>query len=192
MPVSTPTNSQPDATDLELVGAFLHGREAAFKELVGRHQQGLYGFVWRQVRNHADTADICQKVFLSVFQKAGGFRGEASFRTWLYQLALNQCRNAHREKARARISDTEVSIDDLQVDEHTAEDEMESTQMRTQMRRVVDSLPPKQRQTLELKFYQDLTFKEVAAVMGCPEGTAKANYHHAMTALRSKLRGETP
>ena len=65
------------------------GDETAFRELVRRYQQPLYQFIWRRIGHEDDTIDLCQKVFLQVFSKAEQFRGEAKFKTWLYQIAIN-------------------------------------------------------------------------------------------------------
>jgi RNA polymerase sigma-70 factor (ECF subfamily) len=173
--------------DAELVRAFAGGSEEAFKELVRRHQAPLYRFVMRQVRNHSEAADLCQKVFLKVFLKAGSYRGESSFRTWLYQIAINQCRNQFRSRERERLEDVEV--ESLPLADGPASDVLESAQESQRVRAAVEALPPKQRDTLELRFYQGCTFAEIAEIMGCPIGTAKANYHHAIASLRKRMRG---
>lgn len=179
------TDTEPD--DSGLVQAFANGSEQAFKQLVQRHQAPLYGFVRRQVDNHSEAADLCQKVFLKVFLKARTFRGEASFRTWLYQIAINQCKNHFRARTRERLED--VDIESLPLTEPAADLAVESAQEGRLLRNAVETLPPKQRYTLELRFYQECTFAEIANIMGCPVGTAKANYHHALTTLRKRMRG---
>lgn len=179
------TDQSPE-DDLALVRAFLDGSERAFKELVVRHQARLYAFVWRQVRNHADTADICQRAFLQVFLKAKGFRADAEFRTWLYQIAVNLCKNHFRSQTRTPVD--VVDLDTLTAN-GGADEATPAAYDRERLRAAVDALPSKQRTTLQLRFYQDCTFAEIAEVMGCPIGTAKANYHHAVSNLRRKLVG---
>lgn len=170
--------------DAELVQAFAGGSEQAFKELVRHHQAPLYRFVWRQVRSHAEAADLCQEVFIQVFLKASSFRGESSFRTWLFQIAINRCRNHFRSRGRERLED--VEIETLPLADRPASDAAEAAQEAKRVRVAVQALPPKQRETLELRFYQDCTFAEVAEIMSCPVGTAKANYHHAIASLRKR------
>ena len=181
------TRTGPD--DAELVQAFIGGSEQAFKELVRHHQVPLYRFVWRQVRNQTEAADLCQEIFVKVFLKARSFRGDSSFRTWLYQIAINQCRNHFRSRGRERMAD--VEIETLPIEDRPASDAAEAAQDARRMRAAVEALPPKQRDTLELRFYQECTFAEIAEIMSCPIGTAKANYHHAITSLR-KRRGLEP
>jgi RNA polymerase sigma-70 factor (ECF subfamily) len=176
--------------DAELLQAFAGGSDQAFKELVRRYEAPLYRFVWRQVRNQTEAADLCQEILVKVFLKAGSFRGESSFRTWLYQIAINQCRNHFRSRGRERLED--VEIETLPLAAWPANDAAEAAQEARRLRAAVESLPPKQRGTLELRFYQDCTFAEIAEIMSCPVGTAKANYHHAITSLRKRMRGLEP
>ena len=176
--------------DAELVQAFAGGSEQAFKELVCRHEAPLYRFVWRQVRNQTEAADLCQEIFVKLFLKAGSFRGESSFRTWLYQIAMNQCRNHFRSRGRERLED--VEIETLPLADCPANDAAEAAQEARRVRAAVEGLPPKQRDTLELRFYKDCTFAEIAEIMSCAVGTAKANYHHAITSLRKRMRGLEP
>ena len=165
-----------------------HGDEGAFKELVQRHQQPLYQFIWRRVGHEHDAIDLCQKVFIQVFTRAEQFRGEASFKTWLYQIAINLCKNHFRDRDRQRLDS--VAIEDLEL--HAREETMDciaELEEQNLLYNAVTHLPDKQRTTLELHLYQGHTFAEVAAIMHCPVGTAKANYHHAIVSLR-KILGE--
>jgi len=173
--------------DQQLLERFLAGDEAAFEELVKRHQRDLYQFIWRYVRRHADTADLCQAVFVQVFVKAKQFRGQASFKTWLYQIAVNACKNFFRSEDRRRIDD--VPMDGTQtVTDHG--DTVTLTARQQRLQAAIAQLPPKQRLTLQLRLYQDLSFSEIGQVMECPVGTAKANFHFAVVTLRKLLEHE--
>lgn len=180
--------TEPD--DTELVRAFAGGNEQAFKELVRRYQRPLYRFVWRQVRNHTEAADLCQDIFLKLFLKAGSFRGDSSFRTWLYQIAINQCRNYFRSRGREQFEDGDIET--LPPADVLSSGVGEAMQEARRVRAAVESLPSKQRNTLELRFYKDCTFAEIAQIMSCPVGTAKANYHHAIVSLRKRMRAREP
>jgi len=82
----------------------------------------------------------------------------------------------------------DVEIDSLPIADGSTNDVVESAQEAKRVRAAVEALPSKQRQTLELRFYQECTFAEIAEVMDCPVGTAKANYHHAIMSLRKRMR----
>jgi RNA polymerase sigma-70 factor (ECF subfamily) len=175
--------------DKQLLSSFVKGDDSALTQLVERYQKELYGFVYRQVGNHADTADIIQKVFVNLFLKAEQYSGTASFKTWLYQIAINQCKNHFRSNDRQRIDDVEVERLPLLV-ENDFEAEVETAEQQRLLAAAVDRLPTKQRMTVRLRLYQDCTFAEIAEIMAASVGTAKAHYHQAVASLRKMLKKE--
>ncbi|MGD8594051.1 MAG: RNA polymerase sigma factor [Gammaproteobacteria bacterium] len=175
--------------DKQLLILYIEGDESALTHLVERYQKELYGFVFRQVGNHADAADLTQKVFVNVFLKADQFNGDSSFKTWLYQIAINQCKNHFRSKDRQRLDDVELESLPL-VAEENFELELEMAEHQLLLRQAVDRLPAKQRMTVRLRLYQECTFVEIAEIMTASVGTAKAHYHQAVTTLRKILKKE--
>src|SRR5438132_336239 len=87
-------------SDYQLLDRYAAGDDSAFEELVTRHQKTVYDLAHRMLENHADAADMAQKTFVQVFLHHRSFKRESSFRTWVYQICLNQCRNALRDRAR--------------------------------------------------------------------------------------------
>lgn len=172
--------------DGELLARFINDQDrAAFDELMGRYHRGLYGFVWRFVGNHDDTDDICQLVFIQVFRKAESFRVGEKFKPWLYKIAVNQCKNFYRSvKNHDEFSDDSInhlSLDDADI---TVIDEIENEQIQGILSSAIEKLPPKQKTTLLLRVKQGYKFNEIAKILDCPLGTTKANFHHAIRALR--------
>src|SRR2546425_1249648 len=86
-------------SDYQLLDRYAAGDDSAFEELVTRHQKTVYDLAHRMLENHADAADMAQKTFVQVFLHHRSFKRESSFRTWVYQICLNQCRNALRDTA---------------------------------------------------------------------------------------------
>jgi RNA polymerase sigma-70 factor (ECF subfamily) len=127
--------------------------------------------------------DIVQESFIKAFQKIHLFEGRSSFKSWLFQIALNTAKNRFRERTMdlVNIEDTHLGIDP------GAEKGMVQNDMKRRIREEVDSLPEKQRIALTLRVFEDLSFKEIAEIMGCPYDTAKANYRHALLKLRERL-----
>ena len=174
--------------DRKLIKKFLKGDEEAFQMIVKRHERPLYFFVYRMLGDHDETADICQSTFVQVFLKAGGFMGRSSFKTWLFRIAANQSLNHIRSRTRdrtERLTDGHLNEmhAELPADATVAGDEHSLGVM-------VAALPEKQRVTLTLRVYEEMSFREIAGVVGCSVGTAKVNYHHAITALRKRMRPE--
>jgi RNA polymerase sigma-70 factor (ECF subfamily) len=176
--------------DNVLVTRYLDGDDTALTELVKRYQRGLYGFVYRHVGNHADAADVTQKVFVNLFLKADQFSAKSTFKTWLYQIAINQCKNHYRSNDRQRIS-PDVELEDLTlVSEDAGIEDLENQEERSKLRIAVEKLPTKQRMTVQLRLYQECSFAEIAAIMSGSVGTAKAHYFQAITSLRKMLKEE--
>jgi RNA polymerase sigma-70 factor (ECF subfamily) len=173
-------------SDSELVLEMRQGDKSAFSELVRRHQRGLLRLALRMTRDQALAEDVVQESFFKVYQKIDLFEGRASFKSWLFQIALNTAKNKFREKGR-----DSVSVDDLHLGvDSGAEIGLLRAASQRRIRDEVDRLPERQKMALSLRIYEDLSFKEIAEIMECPYDTAKANYRHALLKLREHFERE--
>ena len=173
-----------EASDYELLDRYAGGDEAAFEELVRRHQKTIYDLAYRMLDNHADAADMAQATFVQAFLHHTTFRRESSFRTWLFQIGLNLCRNAIRDRARQQHE----NVEDLPLAApHDTFAVTAAAQARDRLGSAIRTLPERQREALLLRIYHDRAFAEIGTIMSCSEGTAKANYHHAVSKLRRVL-----
>jgi RNA polymerase sigma-70 factor (ECF subfamily) len=174
--------------DRRLVEVCLTGRLEAFDVIVERHQRPVYQLCSRFVRRHEDAADLTQEVFLRAYRGLRRFRGDATLATWLYRIGVNVCLN-HVSARRAK----ETPLDDApQIP--AAGDDPASSIMRTErgarVRAAVARLPHKQRATLILRVYQELSHREIASTLGTSVGAAKANFFHALGNLKKLLSDE--
>ncbi|MCB0341840.1 MAG: sigma-70 family RNA polymerase sigma factor [Pseudobdellovibrionaceae bacterium] len=171
--------------DHEIIDAVKSGDRAKFSVLVSRHQQAMMRLAVRMTRDWEQAEDIVQESFLKAFQKLNSFEGRSSFKSWLYQITLNTARNKLRRK---NFDFIDISDVPLAVGPKV---EKGMAQMDTQymLRSEIEKLPSRQRMALELRIYEDLSFKEVAEIMDCPYDTAKANYRHALLKMRQELEG---
>jgi RNA polymerase sigma-70 factor (ECF subfamily) len=177
-------NQDPDQ---ELVERFRDGDRMAFDLLVRRHQQGVWKMVRRYLRSEADAADVTQLVFVRAFRAFATFRGAASIRSWLYRIAINCSLSWIRDHKREQP--TEIAEDAL-TEMHAGPDRISDDQEGVRLRRAIAQLPPKQKLVLELRVFDDLSFKEVAELADCSENTAKVNFHYAVKRLRDILGGD--
>jgi len=170
--------------DNELIDRYAAGDREAFDALVLKHQRALYALLYRMVSNHEDAADLLQKTFVKAFTGLSGFERRSSFKTWLYQIAINLAKNMYRDRAKF----TRVSIDDvvLQRDPRTL-DALIHKQSRLLLRQALAGLPEKQRMTVMLRVQEGRKFEEIAVIMQCSVGTAKANYHHGVQKLKLSM-----
>ncbi len=174
-------------TDLELVEKVRGGERKAFSELVKRHQRGLLRMSLRFVKDIDNAEDVVQESFIKAFQKLNSFEGRSSFKSWLYQITVNTARNKLRENKR----DT-TDLEDVQLGVNAvAESSLVQVAVAEMLQTEVDKLPFKQKTALVLRIYEDLSFNEIADIMGCPYDTAKANYRHAVMKLKQVFEGQT-
>jgi len=143
--------------------------------------------VRRYVKRDADAADVTQQVFVRAFKALGGFRGAATVRSWLYRIAINCSLSWIRDHRRE--TPTEIAEDSL-TEMPVAPGRIASDQDGVRLRAAIAQLPPKQRMVLELRVFDDLSFKEVAELADCSENTAKVNFHYAVKKLRDILGGD--
>ena len=172
--------------DNALVDAALEGDVAAFEELVLRYQRQIAGLVVRMTGNLNDAADIAQQVFVKVFTKLSSFKRQAQFKTWLYSIAINQCRNELRRTKRWGTP-LEVTALDPGV-KAGLEESLVNQQRRKILKESLSNLPPKQRGVVVLRIYEEMSFAEIARAMEMSENTAKVNFHHAVKRLQGLLK----
>jgi RNA polymerase sigma-70 factor (ECF subfamily) len=165
------------------VAACRRGEREAFDVLVARYQRPIYRLCYRYVNNHEDANDLAQDAFLKAWRAISSFRGESAFSTWLYRIAVNACLN-HRALKRPLTQE----LPEVLVDPRPGADaEAERGDDLRRVRAAVSRLPDRQRATLILKIYHDLTHEEVAEILGSSVGTVKANLFHAVANLRRQM-----
>lgn len=172
-------------TDEELVERARSGERGAQDELARRHRPLLVRLVRRYV-SEGDAEDVAQRAILRAFDKLEGFRGESSFRSWLHRIAVNVALN-HIRDTRKEVPTTVDEADLITNTLGTAR--LVAREAKARLIAALDDLPPKQKQSVELRLFRDLSFAEVATEMGTSEESAKANFHHAMKRLRAHLEG---
>lgn len=158
----------------------MRGRREDFGTLVESYQQPLYAFVYRQLGDPDAAADAVQATFVRAYLALRTFRGDASFKTWLHQIALNECRSRLRSDRQRR----EVSLDQAVDVAAPSDDAVTDAGDRRMLRELVERLPPRQRNVLLLRVFGDLPFQEIARLERTSEGSAKVSFHHAVKRLR--------
>jgi RNA polymerase sigma-70 factor (ECF subfamily) len=174
-----------DDPDLPLVERFRAGERGAFDELVRRHQKALWRVARRYLRNDADAADVAQLAFVRAFRALDGFRGAASVRSWLYRITINLALNHVRDRNRERPEEIE---DHCLTTTATGPQRIIEDEDAERLRDAIAELPPKQRMVLELRVFDELSFREVGELADCTENAAKVNFHYAVKRLKELLR----
>jgi RNA polymerase sigma-70 factor (ECF subfamily) len=173
-----------DQGDEGAVQAFQKGDRAAFDLLVRKYQAQVYRVCYRFTGNHHDANDLAQDIFLRAFRGLDRFRSASRFSTWLYRIAVNCCLN-WADSPKLHYAELPEHLPDPLpgVVETISKKELSSV-----VRAAVAQLPEKQRLTVILRVYHDMPYREIAAVLGCPVGTSKANFYFAIQSLRKAMR----
>ena len=179
-------------TDNQLVARTLNGDVGAFNDLVVRWEASLYRFVVRYLGDPEEARDICQEAFLKAYTNLDRFRGQAKFSSWLFQIALNQCRTQfRRKKSRPTVSlDEEEQLSHLQLvpaDAEPPDAAAIKSQQASELHVALAHLPEDQRTAIILKEYHGLKFREIAEILETPESTVKSRLYHGLESLAKSL-----
>jgi RNA polymerase sigma-70 factor (ECF subfamily) len=187
-----------ESTDKSLIEAHCKGDPKAFGELVRRYGDGILGYLTKMSRNRHEAEDLFQETFKRVHEKAHTFRG-SQFKSWLFTIATNAAIDGMRRGKRIRMVSLNQKLDCTEPDgeelssvalaDNSREPSQEAAKAE-QVQRVRDaimSLPSRQRATLVLAYYQQLSYPEVAKVLGCSVGTVKTQMFRALKALGKTL-----
>ena len=184
MPLTTTgaTTDQRDE-DRELVGRYLDGDMTAFDALMARHERRIYGLCLRFVRNNEDAMDLTQEVFIKAFENLTSFRGDARFKTWVYRIAVNHCLNHVKKNSKHFV---EVHEGTLTV-EPSIHGELVDEERRQIVKGFVQKLPPKQKAIMELRMNDNLSYEEIASILGRSVSTVKSSVFFALNKLRKMV-----
>jgi RNA polymerase sigma-70 factor (ECF subfamily) len=172
----------------QLVDACLAGRAGAFDLVVDRHRRQVYQLCYRFVGNHEDASDLSQDVFLRAYRGLKRFRGGSSLATWLYRIGVNVCLN--RVTAKKPVTEDIDARQHVDTVHESQADRVLREERGVRVRAAIAQLPPKQRATLVLRMYHELSHEEIATVLGSSVGAAKANFFHALGNLKKILGTE--
>lgn len=173
-----------DQYDLELIARWKGGDERAATELVERHASALARFAVSS-GERAEVDELVQDTFVRAFNSIDGFRGESSFRTWLFTIERRLLLDRRRAERRRRDKD-ELQDDDAAT-EYDALDSVVADETQRRLRSAVNQLSPTQREVFSLRIAEGLSYKEIAKAVGTTEGAARVHYHNAMRAIKEFL-----
>ncbi len=156
----------------------------AFNELMRLYSETLYHTIRRLVQNHEDTNDLLQNTFIKAWLSLENFRGDARLSTWLYKIAINESLSfLARERKRQNLSldDQESAlINTIEADEYFDGDEAQML-----LRKAVATLPEKQRLVFNMKYYDEMKYEEMSAILGTSVGALKTSYHLAVKKIEN-------
>jgi RNA polymerase sigma-70 factor, ECF subfamily len=188
-----------EETEAQFVARLVARDESAFNELVTTYERRVFALVFRMLGRRDEAEDLAQEVFVQVFKAIDQFRGESKLSTWIYRIAVNLCKNRTKYNARrhaGRQEDVDAMADraafssakGVIVSDVSRPDELvEGMQLEAVVKRAIAQIEPEFRQVLVLRDVEDLSYEEIAAITGLPDGTVKSRIHRARARLRALI-----
>ncbi len=174
--------------DAELVQQIVNGNSNAFRFLVSKHQGLVVHVVGRIIQQQEDVEDICQEVFIRVFDKLKKFRGESKLSTWIARIAYNtSISHLRKRKYREQSYDEQPGLIVGEKDDSLNQKRMEKEQIKEYLLKLIDDLPVHYRTVLTLFHLEEFSYREIEEITGMPEGTIKSYLSRARNLLKEKL-----
>jgi RNA polymerase sigma factor (sigma-70 family) len=170
----------------EFINQLIHPetQNKAFQKLLSLYQKPLYNHIRSMVLNHDDADDVLQNTFIKVYRYLKDFKGESKLFSWMYRIATNESLTFLNKKAKANNVSIETiqaySIANLKSDIYFNGDDIQ-----LQLQKAIADLPKKQQLVFRMKYFQDLKYEEIAAILGTSVGALKASYHIAVKKIET-------
>lgn len=184
-------------TDQELIDQFRGGNLHAFNTLVWRWEKPIYNFILRYVGDAEEAKDLCQKAFVQVYRHLPRLRDADRFKSWLYQISANLCRDEIKRRQRTPVYSLEalqeakgqnpVEVEDDGSDH--PERHLRRVELEDLLKRALQQIPEEQRVVVIMKEFQGLKFTEIAEALDAPLNTVKSRMYYGLSALRKVLEG---
>jgi RNA polymerase sigma factor (sigma-70 family) len=175
--------------DKDIIESFINGNKNAFNFIVLKYQKKIYWVVRKFVLNHDDADDITQEVFIKLYKSLSNFRGESALFTYIYKIAVNYSLN-HIKKNKV-LSNIQKDIDSeafkIKSDNPNSDEMYDKNVNAKILQNAIQKLPEQQRAVFTLRFYESLSYEEIANILNTSVGGLKANYFHAFKKIQSYL-----
>lgn len=192
------TAEAAESDDLRLVESLREGSEWAYEELLTRFQQPVYTLALRLLNNQSEACDVVQEVFLKVFRNVGNFRGRSTLKTWIYRITVNEAHNARRWffRHRHREVDLDANPNETRDWKESIPDNSRSPfdvafdrEQHVMIEAALNRINPIFRESVVLRDITDMSYEEIAGILGVSLGTVKSRILRGREALREELAG---
>ena len=164
-------------------------KQTAFSAIVRLTQESLYWHIRKMVLSHEDTNDVLQNTFLKAWHGLNNFRGDSKITTWLYRIATNETLTFLSQQRMKNVTSSldleEVLLSKLESDTYFSGDETQK-----KLQKAILTLPEKQRLVFQMKYFDDMKYEDMEAILGTSTGALKASYHHSVKKIEQFLLNE--
>ena len=164
-------------------------RAGAFSGIVRTYQERLYWHIRKMVLSHEDANDVLQNTFMKAWNGLDGFRGESQISTWLYRIATNETLTFLTNK-RMRNQSSIDDVEDVLLQTLKADNYFNGNEIQMKLQKAILTLPEKQRLVFNMKYFDDITYDQMEAILGTSVGALKASYHFAVKKIEKLLSEE--
>ena len=162
-------------------------KEAAFRELLQLYKERLYWHIRKIIINHDDTDDVLQNTFIKVYRNIDKFKGDSKLFSWLYRIATNESITYINKNAK-RLQITNEEHQTNAINNLTADVYFEGDAIQLKLQQAIATLPQKQQLVFNMKYFEDIKYKEMAIILDTSEGALKASYHIAVKKVEAFLK----
>lgn len=162
-------------------------RDDGFRILMDSYKEKIYWYIRRLVVKHEDAEDILQETFINAYRYAGNFKGESRIYTWLYRIATNECVR-HFKKVQKHLQ--KVEMDEKMMNSFESNDTENEESILVKFQKAILQLPEKQRIVFNMRYYDELSYKEMGKILNSSENALKTNYHYATEKIKAYLKEE--
>lgn len=161
-------------------------KETAFKELLQLYKERLYWHIRHIVKSHDDADDVLQNTFIKIYRSIHNFKGDSKLYSWMYRIATNESITfINKNSKRMHLSSEEYqnhAINNLKADVY-----FESDDIKIKLQKAIATLPEKQQLVFNMKYFEDIKYKDMAEILDTSEGALKASYHIAVKKIEAFL-----
>lgn len=154
-------------------------KDQGLAALIALYQRPLYFHIRKMLEDHDDSDDALQNTFIKAWRFSDNFRGESSLKTWLWRIATNECLTVIGKRKKRSQSDLKVIENNIGHSEQPGSP-LDTNAMQAKLAAAIATLPDKQKQVFLMKYYDEMKYSEIVAVLGGTEGSLKASFHHAV------------
>lgn len=180
-----------DLSDDELMILYSDGDSRAFDVLFDRHSPAVYNFACTMLNDGLAAEEILQDTFLAIARSAHRYEGRGQFRAWMMRIVRNRCLNRIESERlrRETFGQSALTVIDPPSPEPPVDQQIETNETMTIIRRNIATLPPRQREVIVLYAFEQMTYRQIADVLEIPVNTVKTLIHRARAALAAGLDG---
>ena len=162
-------------------------REAAFKELIGLYKKSLYWHIRKIIISHEDTDDVLQETFIKIYKNIASFKGNSKLYSWMYRIATNEALSFLKKNSKQQQHRLGEVANDFAISNLASDIYFEGSDIQLKLQQAIATLPQKQRLVFNMRYFDNIKYKDISDILETSEGALKASYHIAVKKIEHHL-----